>query len=88
MALFHRRQESTAIEAAPIPVPRFSIDGWTLAGDPLVFPAPRSCPFSAPPEYTEFRETGDLHKVKIWDTVRWTELPGSEGFTKTDDAPK
>ena len=35
MALFHRRPESTAIEAAPIPVPRFSIDGWTLAGDPL-----------------------------------------------------
>jgi len=33
MALFHRRPVSTAIEAAPIPVPRFSIDGWTLAGD-------------------------------------------------------
>jgi hypothetical protein len=26
---------TTAVEAAPIPVPRFSIDGWTLAGDPL-----------------------------------------------------
>ena len=39
----------------------------TLADDPLFFPAPRSCPFSAPPEYTEFRETGALHKVKIWD---------------------
>jgi hypothetical protein len=35
MALFHRRPVTTAIEAAPIPVPRFSIDGWTLAGDPL-----------------------------------------------------
>jgi hypothetical protein len=35
MALFHRRPVSIAIEAAPIPVPRFSIDGWTLAGDPL-----------------------------------------------------
>jgi hypothetical protein len=35
MALFRRRPVSTAIEAAPIPVPRFSIDGWTLAGDPL-----------------------------------------------------
>jgi hypothetical protein len=35
MALFHRRPVSTAVESAPIPVPRFSIDGWTLAGDPL-----------------------------------------------------
>jgi hypothetical protein len=35
MALFHRRLVSTAVESAPIPVPRFSIDGWTLAGDPL-----------------------------------------------------
>ena len=35
MALFHRRPVTTAVEAAPIPVPRFSIDGWTLAGDPL-----------------------------------------------------
>ncbi|RSM45801.1 cytochrome P450 [Amycolatopsis balhimycina DSM 5908] len=39
----------------------------TLADDPLFFPAPRSCPFSAPPAYTELRETGGLHKVKIWD---------------------
>ena len=31
------------------------------------FPAPRSCPFSAPPQYTEFREAGGLHKVTIWD---------------------
>jgi hypothetical protein len=35
MALFHRRPVTTTVEAAPIPVPRFSIDGWTLAGDPL-----------------------------------------------------
>jgi hypothetical protein len=35
MALFHRRPVSAVIEAAPIPVPSFSIDGWTLAGDPL-----------------------------------------------------
>jgi hypothetical protein len=35
MGLFHRRPVSTSVEAAPIPVPRFSIDGWTLAGDPL-----------------------------------------------------
>jgi hypothetical protein len=35
MALFHRRPVTTAVEAAPIPVPRFSIDGGTLAGDPL-----------------------------------------------------
>lgn len=35
MALFHRRAVSSPIQAAPIPVPRFSIDGWTLAGDPL-----------------------------------------------------
>lgn len=36
----------------------------------LFFPAPRSCPFSAPPEYTEFRETGGLHEVTIWDGSR------------------
>jgi hypothetical protein len=35
MGLFHRRPVSPPVEAAPIPVPRFSIDGWTLAGDPL-----------------------------------------------------
>lgn len=35
MGLFNRHPVSTTIEAAPIPVPRFSIDGWTLAGDPL-----------------------------------------------------
>lgn len=35
MALFNRRPVTTVVEAAPIPVPRFSIDGWTLAGDPL-----------------------------------------------------
>jgi hypothetical protein len=35
MGLFHRNTVSTSIEAAPIPVPRFSIDGWTLEGDPL-----------------------------------------------------
>jgi len=36
MALFHRRQASTPLEPAPIPVPRPSIDGWTLAGTSLV----------------------------------------------------
>jgi cytochrome P450 len=36
-------------------------------GDPLFFPAPRRCPFSAPAEYTQFRDTGGLHKVTIWD---------------------
>lgn len=35
MALFNRRPVTMVVEAAPIPVPRFSIDGWTLAGDPL-----------------------------------------------------
>jgi hypothetical protein len=35
MAFFHRRPVTTAVQAAPIPVPQFSIDGWTLAGDPL-----------------------------------------------------
>lgn len=35
MGLFHRRPVSTTVDAAPIPVPRFSIDGWTLEGDPL-----------------------------------------------------
>ena len=36
MALFHRRQASTPLEPEPIPVPRPSIDGWTLAGTSLV----------------------------------------------------
>ncbi|MGW2381255.1 cytochrome P450 [Streptomyces sp. NPDC001658] len=31
------------------------------------FPAPRTCPFGAPPAYTEFREAGGLRKVTIWD---------------------
>jgi hypothetical protein len=35
MAFFNRRPVVTTVEAAPIPVPRFSIDGWTLAGHPL-----------------------------------------------------
>jgi hypothetical protein len=35
MALFNRRPVTADVEASPIPVPRFSIDGWTLAGDPL-----------------------------------------------------
>ncbi len=36
MALFHRRQASSPVGPAPIPVPRPSIDGWTLAGTSLV----------------------------------------------------
>jgi hypothetical protein len=35
MSLFRRRETSTIIEPAEIPVPRFSIDGWTLSGTPL-----------------------------------------------------
>ncbi|MDQ1626988.1 MAG: hypothetical protein QOI54_732 [Actinomycetota bacterium] len=35
MSLFSRRPVSGTVEAAPIPVPRFSIDGWTLDGVPL-----------------------------------------------------
>ncbi|WP_432045018.1 cytochrome P450 [Streptomyces asiaticus] len=36
------------------------------------FPAPRSCPFSAPPQHTAFREAGGLHKVTIWDgSTHW-----------------
>ena len=31
------------IEPAPIPVPRFSIDGWTLAGHPAGRQAVRAC---------------------------------------------
>jgi hypothetical protein len=34
MALFRRHPTDVVIDAAPIPVPRFSIDGWTLAGTP------------------------------------------------------
>jgi cytochrome P450 len=36
-------------------------------GEPLFFPAPWSCPFSAPAEYMQLRETAGLHKVTIWD---------------------
>lgn len=35
MGLLHRRPVTASVEAAPVPVPRFSIDGWTLAGDPV-----------------------------------------------------
>jgi hypothetical protein len=35
MGLLRRRPVTETIEAAPIPVPRFSIDGWTLSGVPL-----------------------------------------------------
>jgi hypothetical protein len=33
--LFRRRAEPVQIVPAAIPVPRFSIDGWTLTGTPL-----------------------------------------------------
>jgi hypothetical protein len=35
MTIFRRRIAAVAVDAAPIPVPRNSIDGWTLAGSPL-----------------------------------------------------
>ena len=35
MALFRRRQPVQPVEPAPIPVPRPSIDGWTLSGTSL-----------------------------------------------------
>ena len=35
MGLFRRREVLADIEPAAIPVPRFSIDGWTLSGTPL-----------------------------------------------------
>jgi len=35
MSLFRRRETATIIEPSEIPVPRFSIDGWTLSGTPL-----------------------------------------------------
>ena len=36
------------------------------------FPAPRTCPFSVPDGYTEFREKGGLQKVTIWDgSTQW-----------------
>lgn len=42
------------------------------AGETPFFPAPRACPFTAPPQHTEFREAGGLHKVTIWDgSTHW-----------------
>lgn len=35
MSLFRRRILDAVLEPAPIPVPRFSIDGWTLSGTPI-----------------------------------------------------
>ena len=35
MALFRRRVVAVEIEPADIPVPRSSIDGWTIAGTPI-----------------------------------------------------
>ncbi|MEV1170090.1 cytochrome P450 [Nonomuraea sp. NPDC049784] len=45
----------------------------TVTGEkPPFFPAERSCPFSEPPKYAEFREAGGLHKVTIWNgTQHW-----------------
>lgn len=34
MKLLRRREVTGEIEPAPIPVPRFSIDGWTFTGTP------------------------------------------------------
>lgn len=34
MGLFQRRPSLEVIDPSPIPVPRFSIDGWTLSGTP------------------------------------------------------
>jgi hypothetical protein len=34
VSLFRRRVLDAVIEPAPIPVPRFSIDGWTFTGTP------------------------------------------------------
>ena len=34
LTLFRRRENDAVIDPSPIPVPRFSIDGWTLAGVP------------------------------------------------------
>ncbi len=36
LTLFRRRDSDAIIEPAPIPVPRSSIDGWTLTGVPDV----------------------------------------------------
>jgi hypothetical protein len=35
MGILRRRPATDTIKPAPIPVPRFSIDGWTLTGVPL-----------------------------------------------------
>jgi hypothetical protein len=34
MGLFRRHQTTAVIDPSPIPVPRFSIDGWTFSGTP------------------------------------------------------
>jgi hypothetical protein len=34
LPMFRRRLPEVALEPAPIPVPRFSIDGWTFDGTP------------------------------------------------------
>ncbi len=41
MGLFSRRPAGGSVERAPIPVPRPSIDGWTLAGTPLAAKLPK-----------------------------------------------
>ena len=41
MTLFHRRPAPEPLEAVPIPVPRPTIDGWTLAGTPLAGKLPK-----------------------------------------------
>ncbi|WP_075734490.1 cytochrome P450 [Streptomyces acidiscabies] len=46
---------------------RVRSNGRAATEEPPFFPAPRTCPFDAPAKYTEFRETGGLHQVTIWD---------------------
>ena len=49
MGLFHRRASDGVIEPSPIPVPRFSIDGWTLSGTPSADQARRQPAAPGPP---------------------------------------
>jgi hypothetical protein len=60
MPLFRRRATPPDIEPAAIPVPRFSIDGWTLAGTPL---APKLTSRLAGPDLRELETL--LHGIAV-----------------------
>jgi len=62
-SLFRRRDIPVVLEPAPIPVPRFTIDGWTLAGTPLAAKLSTRAPQTARADLRELETL--LHGVAV-----------------------